>query len=54
MFIYFLNEWGFGKIFVSKITCINKNTQLFYGIIGKQTSARNIFLIRCAHVGIFL
>lgn len=54
VFIYFLNEWGFGQMFVSKITHINKNAQLFYGIIGKQTSACNFFLIRCARVGIFL
>lgn len=54
VFIYFENEWGFGKMFVSKITHINKNTLLFYGIMGKQTSACNIFLIRYAHAGIFL
>lgn len=52
VFMYFLNEWGFGEVFVSKITRINKNTRLFYRIIGKQTSACNIFLIRCTHVGI--
>jgi len=41
-------------MFVSNVTHINKNIQSFYGIIGKQTSACNISLIRCYHVSIFL